>query len=379
MSEISETIDAALASGRDFWIEAVADLHPLLPDCPAVREIVPAGRPAYDRLLAILRSQQADTPIFKNALFLLMYFDSLFVYRALKEFYKRSAQPQRIWLEAACRKVLVRCVEYPESGHEALTREILRNTYPSRLATTPMVVALAADLQRDLRRKIAIRDMAVADGITSLDIAQAAAKQAVRVSIAATDIQLYLYFAKLGDDRAFSTADRTMTQYEIDGLTYGTRHDDVPPFCSARKAKLDEALTLPSAERSTMLAPEVEFAVASGSYDISFKEEDAFAPDPDICDADIIRIANLFVERTPEHRGYFYRADIVKAIARLGTSVKGGAYLLVDSFTRKIERIGKWKKEAASSKWIRLPISAEIPEVLDGISDIEIPEGTSTH
>jgi len=389
MKDLTQKTHALLASGRDYWSDAVADLHPLdpnallpgsrtLPDFPAAREFVPAGRTAYEHLFAILRAEESDSLTFKNALFLLMYFDSLFVYRALKEIYKDSAQPQRKWLDAACRKTLIRCVEYPESGHEALTREIPRNTYPRRLATTPMLVALAAELQRDTGRTTVIRDMAVADAVTSLDVAEAAAQQGIPVSITATDIQLYLYFAKLGDDRAVSTGNRTVTQYEIDGRTYGTRHDDVPPSHLIRKKQLDETLASPAADRINMLAPEVELAEASGRYDISFKEEDASHPDPDISGAHIIRVANLFVERTPEHRGYFYRADMVQAIAQLGIPVKDGAYLFVDSFIQKLERVGKWRKDASSSRWIRLPTPTEIPEVLNGIADIDIPKGTST-
>jgi hypothetical protein len=119
-----------------------------------------------------------------------------------------------------------------------------------------------------------------------------------------------------------------------------------------------------------MLAPEAEGAAAGGPCVVAFREEDALDPDPDLAQADIIRIANLLVESTAEHRGYFARDEIIAAIAGLGLRAGDGAWLVLDNFRQKIERAGLWRKDAAAATWIRHPTPAGLPDVLEGVEDV---------
>jgi hypothetical protein len=121
-----------------------------------------------------------------------------------------------------------------------------------------------------------------------------------------------------------------------------------------------------------MLAPQVDHALRTGELALRFKEEDAFDPDPDIGEADIIRIANLLVERSDDHRGYYYRQDILDAIARLGRAARDGAYLYLDNFRKKVEHVGLWQKDASASEWTRLPVAEDVAVDLAGVTSIPI-------
>ncbi len=76
---------------------------------------------------------------------------------------------------------------------------------------------------------------------------------------------------------------------------------DVPAALRRAQAELDEAAEGLAAQTITMLAPQVDHAVQTGRFALRFREEDAFHPNPDIGEADLIRIANLLVERTDDH------------------------------------------------------------------------------
>jgi len=368
--------------GRDFWGRALRGLHPwdnirgllpacrAMPDCPEASELVAIGRPAYECLLDIVRSEERCTRRFRNALCLLLYFDSLFVYREFKEAYGQATARQRKWFEAACRKLLIRCVEFPEEGTESLLREIPRNTRQGRLATTRIVIRRARDLLRQRRRRVLLRDMAVADGITTLDVALEASRKKLPLDIVASDVQVFLRFAESQGGRAVFTSDGKAVQHEIGGRTMRAGDAQLSRDYAAVCRRLDALSTRRGLKRGTMLAPEVEAAVSERRCAISFKEEDVFDPAPDIARADIIRIANLLVERTADHRGYFDREDIVKAIRGIGVRAKDGAYLYVDNFRKKVERVGVWRKDRRAGKWIRQPTPAQLAEALEGVGDI---------
>jgi len=384
MSNVAANIDALLSSTPDLWQEAAEGLAPgdsldgvlpssrALPDLPAAQTLAGGGQPASQALLASMRAEVRDTLVLKNALFLLMYFDSLFIYRELKALYRAAPEAQQRWIDVACRKVLLRCLEVPADAHTRLTREIVRHTSRGRLATTELAVGLAADLFAQHGRKIVIRDMAVSDGVTTLDLAEAAARRGVPVSITGTDLQLHLLHAMQGSEGIVSLCDGTVLQCVIAGITYGVRHADLSTAPAGRLEVLAAELRGSGGERVTMLAPQVEQVAASGQFDLRFRQEDAFNPHPDIGEADIIRIANLLVERTDRHRGYYCRSDIVEAIARLGSRAKGGAYLLLNNFMQKTEHVGLRKKEKPSPRWVRVPVSGPFREDLSGVSDIPI-------
>jgi len=385
--ELATEINAILCSAPDCWREAGAGLGMFdtldgllpasraLPECRAAGEVLAHGSGACRILLNAVRQGKGDAMASRNALFLLMYFDSLFVYRELKAFYEAAPETQRRWLDVACRKVLMRCLEVHEDSQDALTREIVRNTMRGRLATTDMVVDLAARLSSHGQRTIMVRDMAVSDGITTLDLAETAARRGVPLTITGTDLQLHLLYANHGQDRVVATSDLTALQYELDGKTYGARHDPLPSTLHPRAEALLPQLNTPGADRITMLAPQVETAVRSERYDIEFREENAFDPGPGIAEADVIRIANLFVERTDDHRGYYYREDILGAISSLGRKAKPSAYLYLNNFRKKIEHIGLWRKDADARAWTRVPVAGDFATDLAGVGDIPIPPG----
>jgi len=340
--------------------------HPgMLPACPPAVELAAAGREAHGPLLAALRAERDDSLRFRNALVLLLYFDSLFVYRELKALYGTASEAQRQWLGEACRKLLVRCFHHASGRDPSRFRDIGKNTWRGRLGTTAAVVALAAETLAERGRKAVVRDMGVSDGGTSLDLAEAAAEQAVPLAIVATDRFLFLHFAERDGDRAVFASGGAPIQYELDGKA--RRAADAEP-----QPRLDALFRPGGLERITMLAPEVELAAESGRCDIAFKEEDVLRPEPDLAQADILRVANVLVEATADHRGYFTRDEIVRAIARLGTHAGDGARLVLDNFRRKIERGGLWRKDAAAGCWRRLHTPAGLPDVLDGIADIPI-------
>ncbi len=385
MVDAVRQVDGILASAPDYWDAAGRGLDPVdningllpacraLPECPKAGELITLGRAGSDRLLEIVCTETIDNARFRNALYLLMYFDSLFAYRTAKEIHKAASDAQRRWLEAACRKILIRCVEYPETGNESLTREIPRNTRRDRLATTQMVVGLAKTLLGTGQRTVNVRDMAVADGITSLDVAVTAAGQGVPISITATDVQLYLHFVEIHGHRAVFTSDGVAHQYEIQGHLFKTEDRGASSRHRSAMDALDAMFTRGRSERITMVAPEVERAAESRRYDMSFKEEDALDPHPDIAEADIIRVANLLVERTVDHRGYFGREDIIRMVGQIGLHAKNGAHLLLDNFRQKIERVGHWRKDASSSRWTRVDTGPQIAPALEGVADIDIP------
>jgi hypothetical protein len=121
-----------------------------------------------------------------------------------------------------------------------------------------------------------------------------------------------------------------------------------------------------------MLAPRVAFAAESRPNQLQFGEENAFDPRTDIAEADIIRIANLFVERTEDHRGYYRREDIVAAIAELGRRAKDGAHLFLDNFRKKLEHVGHWRKDGSSQEWVRIPVDGAFVPDLHGVGNITI-------
>ncbi len=161
-------------------------------------------------------------------------------------------------------------------------------------------------------------------------------------------------------------------QYAIAGQTYGVRHPDVPAALGPAQAELDEAVRGPATQGITMRVPQVDHAVQTGRLGIPFKEEDAFDPDPDIGQADIIRVANRFVERGDDHRGYYYRQDILEAMSRLGKAAKDGAYLYLDNFRKKVEHIGLWRKDASAREWNGLAVGEDFAMNLKGVTSIPI-------
>ena len=235
-----------------------------------------------------------------------------------------------------------------------------------------MIVDLAERAFGPSHGTVIIRDMAVSDGVTSLDLAEEAARRGVDVSIAATDLRLYLLYAERDGNEVVAYSNGEPCQYSLGGQTYGLRHADAPAANREAQAELDEAVRGPATQTITMLAPQVDDAVHTGRLAIRFKEEDAFDPAPDIGEADIIRIANLLVERTDDHRGYYYRPDVLAAISRLGAAAKDGTYLYLDSFRKKVEHVGLWRKDAAAGRWARLPVEGDLAADLEGVSSIPI-------
>ena len=341
-----------------------------LPEAPLAHELAQAGKAASEPLIGIVATEDADSLRFKNALFFLMYSNSLFVYRDLKKLHPRAATAQRPWLEEAVRKIMIRCQGWSDVPAPD-RRSISKNTRPGRLATTPIIVDLAAEIARRAGRPAVVRDMAVADGITSLELATLAADRNVVLSVVATDAWLHLYYAEHDGNQAVFKTDGDPVQYEILGKLF-RRGRELPESYRKPMKALDSLFDPVRLGRITTIAPEVERAAASADCDITFKEEDLFHPEPDIAEADIIRVADLLVEITPDHRGYFQRGEIIEAVARLGAVVKDGAYLFLDNYRRKMERCGRWRKAAARGQWLRQPIASDMPVVLDGVSGIEM-------
>lgn len=347
-----------------------------LPDISEAHQFVKMGRRGYLPLLKIASTENNDSLRFKNALYFLMYFDSLFIYRDLKKMFGRASSSQRSWIAEAMRKTLIRSTGWSDPPPESSRRGVSKNTRPSRLSTTAIIVELSRDIHHCSGRKIIIRDVAVSDGTSSAELADMAAKRGVPVSIVATDAWLYLYYAISDGNQVVFNSRGEPVQYEIQGKTF-RRGDKIPASLRQSKEQLEKTFDRDGLERITTIAPDVEALVDSGDYDIVFKEEDLFHPEPDMKEADIIRVANLLVEITKDHRGYYSREEILKAVADLGRCVKDGAYLFLDNYQSKIERCGKWQKDSLPVMWRRLPVAMDIPEVLDGVSDIEISQITT--
>jgi len=376
--DLSRRIETIIeATSTDYWLAQTEDSRPNpwvgeLPDCPQALKIAQEGQASYRYLLDIVSREQADSLRFRNALLFVLHFDSLFAWRELKRLHKDADAPKRRWLEKGIRKALARCFHAPRGRDKSRFRDIGRNTRRGRLASTPVVVQLARKIETRHKRKPILRDMAVSDGVTSLDVAQMAAAENVPVSIVATDAFLYLHFTECDGGQAVFLSDGRPLQYEFSGETHRMQDGEVPERCAGIRRRLDQSFAEGDVARVAMLAPEVELAVESGRYDISFREEDLFEPDPDISSADIIRIANMLVETTATHRGYFLKAEIVDAIAALGTRAKDAAYLLLNNFREKVERLGLWRKDTARGQWVRESNPSELPGVLDGVGDIAI-------
>lgn len=384
MNITQKEIKARLAAAPDFWLEARKGItlsdsldgilpdSRALPDCALARPLVAEGCKAYSILLNIIRHETSAGRLFKNAVFALMYFDNLFVYKGLKETYPAAPVKQQKWLDAACRKIILRCLEVPQNTQPELTREIVRNTYKNRLATTSMVVDIAGRLWEQRRRRIVIRDMAVSDGITTLDLALAIEGKRIPASIIGTDLRLLLIYAEQKGNRAVSFSNGPFLQAEINGTLYGIRQRSLTEAPYTQKQRLVAALTGGRAATITLLAPQVEIAAMSKPDILQFREEDVFNPHPSIAEADIIRVANLFVERSEDHRGYYYRKDIISAIAKIGRKAKDGAHLFLDNFRKKIEHVGHWRKDESAQKWVRISVEGNVIPDLDGIGNIPI-------
>jgi len=382
MRDTIQGIIERLASAPDYWAEArraVAASESLdgmlpasraLPDCPLALDLVSDNVRACRALLRIIQAEAIDSHVFKNAVFVLMYSDSLFVYRGLKEIYPTVPDGRQQWIDVACRKMILRCMEVPKDSQAELTREIVRNTCQGRLATTEMMAAEAAEIWEHTQRSVTIRDIAVSDGITTLDLYEATAALGIPALIKGTDLRLYLTYADDGGDRVVAHSDGSIQQLEIDSTLYGLRHEPLSAVPAGRLAKPTGALVGPAAVTITMLAPRVE---AEANPDrLFFGEENAFDPQPDIADANIIRVANLFVERTEDHRGYYRREDIIAAIAALGRRARDGTHLFVDNFRKKIEHIGHWRKDESRKEWVRIPVHGDVVPDLAGIENIQI-------
>ena len=158
MVERRRVIEETLAGAPDWWAESARGVRggesldgmlPVsraLPACAVAEELASEGREACDALLEIAGQEGAGDRVFGNAVFALLYFDSLFAYRSLKVLYEGASAERRKRVDVACRKMILRCVEVPEGEQAALRREIVRNTYGGRLATTGMVADLAVRL-----------------------------------------------------------------------------------------------------------------------------------------------------------------------------------------------------------------------------------------
>ena len=384
MIHLDAQIDAALSASPNYWQVArrgagltdgpdtVLPGCRTLPECEVATKLRAKGRAAYVQLFDMLSQETEDTRSFRNAVYLLLYFDSLFVYRELKTLYPSASEGQRPWLAAACRKILIRCLDVPEESDRALTREVVRNTEPGRLITTHMVVELSHRLAQESGRRIVIRDLAVSDGITTLDLAVAAVERSVPVAITGTDCRLCLRYAREGEDQVVADTSGAPLQYEISERTFGLRHDDPGLAPQTEVEQVAKALSGDGVCTVTMLAPEVELAIANGQFDLQFKEENAFEPHADIAEADIIRVANLFVERTNDHRGYYYRNDILRGMGILGSKAKDGAYLYLDNFRKKTEHVGLWRKNESAGLWERQPVDGDCAVDLAGVEDVPI-------
>lgn len=346
--------------------------HAQLPHWPHAQELSHYGWQGCEPLLCVLHEERSDSLQFRNALLLLVYFDSVFVYRELKALYPVAGHDQRPWFEEACRKILIRCFHSPRDRDHTRFRDISKKTLEGRLSTSPVLVELANTVHVKRGRPAVVHDMAVADGITTLDVAELAAGSGTPLALVASDRFLYLHFGETAANRVAFLSDGRVLQYEIDGIAFSATAGSVPGQYAAATPQLDALFGHPGLQRITMLAPEVELAAASGRHQVSFKEEDVFDPDPDIAHADIIRVANVLVESTHDHRGYFTRREILGAMANLGGLAGDGAYLVLNNFRRQIEYAGVWRKDASRDQWTRLPTPAGLPDDLDGIGDINI-------
>ena len=93
MRDTIQGITERLASAPDYWAEARRAIVPsdsldgmlpasrALPDCSLALDLVSDNVPACRSLLRIIQAEAVDSHVFKNAVFVLMYSDSLFVYR----------------------------------------------------------------------------------------------------------------------------------------------------------------------------------------------------------------------------------------------------------------------------------------------------------
>ena len=216
-----------------------------------------------------------------------------------------------------------------------------------------------------------IRDLAVSDGITTLDLWRAIEARGVGARVTGTDLRLAVRYAEAGAGRGVSLSDGSVLQVEIGGVLYGRGHRDLSAAPVRAREGLEKALAGGGTATATMLAPEVEWAAGRTAGGLRFREEDAFDPDEDIGEADVIRVANLLVERTADHRGYYDRADIVAALGRVGEKAKDGAHLYLNDFRKKVEHVGHWRKDGARGAWVREPVGGVAAD-LAGVRDIAI-------
>ena len=379
MSEDVQSLIARLTGspGTDYWGDSEQDWRNYrpaggsLPDIPEAYQLAKTGRDAYLPLLKIVSMEGSDSPRFRNALFFLMYFNSLFVYRDLKKMFGQGNSAQEVWIAEAMRKMLIRSTGWSEHPPEPSRRAVSKNTRPGRLSTTAAIVDLARGIHARSGQKVVIRDVAVSDGTSSVELAALAAERGVPVCIVGTDAWLCLCYAiREGDQVVFNSRGKPL-QYEIHGKLFRWG-DEVPASLAQSKQRLEKAFGTGALERITTIAPDIEASVGAGDYDMVFKEEDLFSPDPDMREADIIRVANLLVEVTDDHRGYFSREEILKALVELGRCVKDGAFLFLDNYRNKIERCGGWQKDSSSARWRRLDLALDTPDVLEGVRDINI-------
>ena len=231
------------AAQNSYWEkgdQAWRDYRPTggaLPEVPEAHEFTRMGRAAHEALLDIVLGETDGSLRFKNALFFLMYFDNLFVYRDLKRAFRHANASRRDLLAEAARKVLIRCTGWSGPPIDSTRRGISKNTRPERLRTSSMIVELADEMWRVTSRKIAIRDIAVSDGSTSLDMAAAAAERRVPIHIVGTDAWLYVYCREIEGNRVAFNSRGEALQFEIDGQTF-RRNDSVPDSLSGTKERL---------------------------------------------------------------------------------------------------------------------------------------------
>ncbi len=288
-------------------------------------------------------------------------FNSLFLYRELKEIYPECNPQQQKYLNQALRIILKQGFYYEDTRDQKVFRTIGKNTYRNRLCTSQIIAELAKELHQKYKKKIIIRDIAVSDGITTLDMAIEIDRLDFPVSIKATDLTLYLYYVDRGKEKAVFAGKGRPLQYEIDGELHFCNQGDIPE-------ELGSLFDPEKLEKVSMICPEMMSFIHNSKCEINFAEEDLFNLDPDIGEADIIRIANLLVESTDSHRGYFTKDETVDVLIKLGPHAKEGAFLFLDNYREKIERYGKWRK--AGNRWVRCESIAVVPDVLDGVNEI---------
>jgi hypothetical protein len=151
MEHTIRKLTEALAVAPDYWAktrkalpadESLDGMLPAfrrLPACALADELLGKADGVDRLILAIVAGETVDSHVFRNGVFVLMYSDSLFIYKGLKDIYLNASPAQRKWVDPACRKMMLRCLEVPEDSQAELTREVVRNTHQGRLATTGIV------------------------------------------------------------------------------------------------------------------------------------------------------------------------------------------------------------------------------------------------